>query len=106
MVGASKMITVHSIETIVSDPHIRGGQPIIAGTNLRVSDLVASHIYRGLAPEALAVNFNLVLGQVYAALAFYYQHKAEIDEQMRADAAQAERLLQDIDAQHRLIRIE
>jgi uncharacterized protein (DUF433 family) len=100
------MITVHSIETIVSDPQVRGGQPIIAGTNLRVSDLIASHLYRGLAPEELAVNFKLSLGQVYAALAYYYQHKAEMDMQMREDTAKAEQILNELDAQHRLIRVE
>ena len=100
------MITIHPIDTIVSDPQVRGGQPIIAGTTLRVSDLAASHIYRGLSPDELAVNFALDLGQVHAALAYYYQHKAEIDQQMRDDAAKADRLLTDLDAQKRLIRVE
>ena|SRR5579859_1907271 len=100
------MATVLTIDTIMSDPHIRNGQPVIAGTNVRVSDVVASHISRGLAPEELAVNFGLDLGQVYAALAFYYQHKAEIDQQMRNEAAKANRLLADFDAQKKLIRLE
>jgi len=99
------MITVHPIDTIVSDPQVRGGQPIIAGTTLRVSDVVASHIYRGLSPEELAVNFALDLGQVYAALAYYYQHKAATDAQMQAEADRAARLLADLDAQGRLIRV-
>jgi uncharacterized protein (DUF433 family) len=100
------MVTIHPIDTIISDPQVRGGQPIIDGTTLRVSDLAASHIYRGLSPEELAVNFALDLGKVYAALAYYYQHKAEIDQQMRADAALAERLLAEFEAQKRLIRVE
>ncbi len=100
------MATVHPIDTIVSDPQVRGGQPIIAGTTLRVSDLVASHIYRGLSAEELAVNFAIGLGQVYAALAYYYLHKAEIDQQMRADASRADQLLAGFDAKKRLIRVE
>jgi len=40
------MATVHPIDTIISDPQVRSGQPIIVGTALRVSDLIASHIYR------------------------------------------------------------
>ena len=100
------MVTVLPIDTIVSDPQVRGGQPIIVGSTLRVSDLIASHIYRGLSPEELAVNFAIDLGQVYAALAYYYQHKTEIDEQMHVDAAKADRLLADFDAQKRLIRLE
>lgn len=100
------MATVHSIETIISDPKIRSGQPVIAGTNLRVSDVVASHIYRGLVAEELAANFGLNLGQVYAALAFYYQNRAEIDQQMRDEAANADRLLADFASQKKLIRLE
>jgi uncharacterized protein (DUF433 family) len=100
------MVTIHPIDTIISDPQVRGGQPIIDGTTLRVSDLVASHIYRGLSPQELAANFALDLGKVYAALAYYYQHKAEIDQQMRADAALAERLLAEFEAPKRLIRVE
>lgn len=99
------MAIIHTIDTIVSDPQVRGGQPVITGTSLRVSDVAASHIYRGLSPEELAVNFGLDLGQVYAALAFYYQHKAEIDQQMRDEATKADRLLADFDAQKKLIRL-
>src|SRR5688500_249235 len=95
-----------TIEIIVSDPNVKGGQPMIAGRNLRVIDLVASHIYRGLSPEELAVNFALDLGQVYAALAYYYQHKAEIDERMREEARKAETWLKTFEAQGKLIRIE
>src|SRR5574341_232700 len=98
------MTTIHAIETIISDPDIRGGQPIIAGTTIRVADLVASHIYRGQSPEELAANFALNLGQVHAALAYYYQHKSEIDARMRQDAENAEGLLKELDRQGKLIR--
>ena len=100
------MTTIHPIDTIVSDPGNRGGQPMIAGTSIRVIDVVASHIYRGLPPEELATNFALDMGQVYAALAYYYQHKPEMDSRMRNDAAVAERLLADFEAKGKLIRVE
>ncbi|MBK8023411.1 MAG: DUF433 domain-containing protein [Chloroflexi bacterium] len=35
--------TVLSIDLIVSDPRIRGGRPILAGTSLRVQDVAAHH---------------------------------------------------------------
>ena len=100
------MAIVHPIDTIVSDPNIRDGQHLIAGTQIRVTDIVASHLYRGLSPDALAVNFTLNLGQVYAALAYYYQHKADIDAQMRANAEQAEQLREQLDAQGKLTRLD
>ncbi len=100
------MVTVHPIESIVSDPAIRSGQPLVAGTQIRVTDIAASHLYRGLTADELAVNFNLNLGQVYAALAYYYQHKASLDTQMRADAAKAKGYLRQLDEQGKLHRID
>lgn len=100
------MVTVLSIDTIVSDTAIRDGQPIIAGTQVRVSDLVAGHLYRGHSPEALAVNYKLSLGQVYAALAYYYQHKGEIDDLLQQEARRADTYLNKLEQDGRLIRVE
>ncbi|MCQ3932230.1 MAG: hypothetical protein DPW16_17410 [Chloroflexi bacterium] len=97
--------TTLPIDTIISDPAIREGQPIIKGTNLRVITLISSHLYRGLSPEELATNFALDLGQVYAALAYYYQHKAEIDTEIRLDAVKAESLLAELEQQGKLIHL-
>ena len=94
------------VDMIVSDPNMRGGRPVISGTSIRVVDVVASHIYRGQSPDELAVHFALDLGQVYAALAYYYQHKADMDAQMKADAQEAEKLLSTFEAQGKLIRVE
>lgn len=98
--------TVLSIDNIISDPQIRGGRPVIAGSNVRVSDVVASHIYRGQSPEEIAVNFKLTLGEAHAALAYYYMHKSDIDQELRDNAAQATRLLNEYDAAGKLIRYE
>ena len=92
-------VTILSIDTIVSNPNIRNGQPIIAGTTLRVTDVVASHLYRGHTPEDLAIQFKLTLAQVHAALAYYYLHKNELDTQIRQDAAEADILLAELDEQ-------
>lgn len=100
------MTTIHSIATIVSDEETHGGQPIIAGTRIRVTDVVASHLYRGHSPDELAVNFSLNLGQVYAALAYYYQHKTEIDALIQTEADRANVYLEKLVKNDRLIRIE
>ncbi len=100
------MTVIHAIETIISDPEIRNGQPVIAGTSVRVKDIAASHIYRGLSAEELAANFMLDMGQVHAALAYYYQHKVELDEQMRADAKKAETMIERLAEQGKLLRLE
>ncbi|MDQ7024163.1 MAG: DUF433 domain-containing protein [Anaerolineae bacterium] len=97
------MPTIHPIDTIVSDPDISYGQPVIIGSRVRVVDLVASHLYRQLTADELATNFNLDLGQVYAALAYYYQHKTELDATLRSEAQQAKKYLQQLDEQGKLI---
>ncbi len=94
------------IEAIVSDPALRGGQPIIAGTSVRVIDLVAYYHYAGKTPEELAAGFSLSLGQVHVALAYYHLHKDEIDAEMRADAELAEQRLQKLARQGRVIPVE
>ncbi|HEX9670077.1 MAG TPA: DUF433 domain-containing protein [Thermoanaerobaculia bacterium] len=89
------------IESVVSDPAVRGGQPVIAGTTLRVSDLAAYHTLAGLTAEQLSVQFELDLARVHAALSYYYQHKAEIDAEIRANAEEAEVLRHRLAAQGR-----
>ena len=78
------------IESVVSDPEIRGGRPVIAGTTLRVSDLAAYHTLAGLTPDQLAAQFDLDLAEVHGALAYYFRHKAEIDAEIRSNSDQAE----------------
>jgi uncharacterized protein (DUF433 family) len=100
------MVTVHPIETIVSDPNIRGGKPIIAGTGIRVIDIVTGYLYREQGPEELAKNYALNLGQVYAVLAYYYQHQDAVDAEIRADEEEAERLLNELEKKGKLTRFE
>jgi uncharacterized protein (DUF433 family) len=80
-------VTVLSIDTIVSNPKIRSGRPIIAGTTLRVQDIVAGYLYKGYSADDLVMHYpQISLAQVHAALAYYYAHKDEIDAQLEADA--------------------
>ncbi len=57
-----------------------GGQPIIRGTKFPVRSVVAYVLQQGMTPEELVATFpHLTLAQVYDALSYYYDHKAEID---------------------------
>ena len=98
--------TVHAIETIVSDPDIRSGRPIIVGTSIRVQDLVAGHLYKDMTPDDLARNYILDIGQVYAALAWYYQHQPLIDDQMKADEGRVPELLAALDKRGLLLHLD
>lgn len=100
------MAIIHSIDTIISDPDVLDGQPMIAGSQVKVIDVVASHLYRDLLPTELATNFKLNLGQVYATLAYYYQHKPEFDGILRDNAQKSEIYLKQLEEQGKLIRHE
>jgi uncharacterized protein (DUF433 family) len=71
--------TIRSINLISTDPNIRSGRPCIAGTTIEVSVIVIAKIVQGLEPDEIAADYELTLSQVYAALAYYYENKDEID---------------------------
>ena len=83
------MATILSIDLITSDPKVRGGRPCIAGTGLRVLDIAAAKIFHDQTPDDIAAAYAIPLAQVYAALAYYYEHKDEIDADMREQIALA-----------------
>jgi uncharacterized protein (DUF433 family) len=73
---AAKIVFSH----ITKDPKVCGGKACIDGTRITVKDVVCLH-EEGKAPEQMlhAFGTSLTLGQVHAALAYYYDHKEEID---------------------------
>jgi uncharacterized protein (DUF433 family) len=77
------MDTVLAIELIVTNPEVRGGRPVIAGTGITVEDVAIALIYHQQDADGIAEWYNLNLAQVHAALTYYYQHQAEIDANMK-----------------------
>ena len=75
----------HPIEHIVSDPDTCFGKPRIAGTRFSVKDVVAHHLFNRMPVETIAVKWKLPLAGVYAALAYYYDHREEIDKSFADD---------------------
>jgi uncharacterized protein (DUF433 family) len=73
-------------------PGVAGGKPHIAGHRITVQNVVIWHERMGLSADEIAAEYNLTLSEVYAALAYYYDHRAEIDESIRADEAFVEEL--------------
>jgi uncharacterized protein (DUF433 family) len=86
------METTLSIDLITANPKVRGGRPCIAGTGLRVSDVVLAHLFHDQTPDEIAANYAVPLAGVYAALAYYYEHKAEIDADIRRQVTTAREL--------------
>lgn len=71
-------------------PGTRGGRPRIAGTRLAVADIVMLHLRMGKSLEEIAGKYQVTLGDVHAAMAYYYDHRTEIDADMLADEAYGE----------------
>ena len=64
---------------IVTSPKIKGGDPCIEGTRIAVHRVVISAFRLDYSPEEIAEMYDLTLGQVHAALSYYYDHREEID---------------------------
>lgn len=54
--------------------------PIVAGTTMKVIELVTGQIAYGWSPEELHFQHPyLTMSQIYSALAYYWDHKEELD---------------------------
>ena len=67
--------------------------PFIKGTSMKVVELVTSiHAY-GWSPEELHFQYpHLSMSQIYSALAYYWEHKEEIDADMKRRFEYSEKL--------------
>jgi uncharacterized protein (DUF433 family) len=73
-------------------PGVAGGKPRIAGHRIRVQDIAIWHERMGKSPDEIAAEYDLTLGDVHAALAYYFDHRAEIDRFIEEDRTFAEAL--------------
>ena len=74
------------VEHIDVDPAICGGRARIAGTRIRVQDVYAWHELEGVSPDEIVTRFpQLSLADIYASLAYYWDHREEIQRQILED---------------------
>jgi uncharacterized protein (DUF433 family) len=66
-------------------PGIAGGKPRIAGHRITVQNIAIWHERLGLSADEIATEYDLSLADVYAALAYYHDHREEIDRSIRED---------------------
>jgi uncharacterized protein (DUF433 family) len=71
-------------------PSEHGVRPRIAGHRISVRDIVIWHERLGRTPDEIAVEHDLTLADVHAALAYYFDHRADIDRNIEEDRAFAE----------------
>ena len=75
------------ITHIIRDPAILGGKPHIKGHRIAVHH-IAWWYSQGMTAEALAQEYALSPAEVHAALAYYYDHKDQIDRELAQEAAE------------------
>ena len=77
------MVSV-STEQIVITPGTCGGKPRIAGHRIKVQHVALWHLREGLSPEEIVEDHpSITLAEVHAALSYYYDHKEQIDKDIR-----------------------
>ena len=69
------------------------GVPLITGTTMKVVELVTEYTANGWSPEELHFQHPyLTLGQIYSALAYYWDHKDELDQDIERRYQLAEQM--------------
>lgn len=66
------------IAHIIQDPNVLGGKPSIEDHRIAVHHIAWWYL-QGVSAEELARDYGLTLGEIHAALAYYYDHRAGID---------------------------
>lgn len=104
-------ITMNSIAS-VAYPHIsldEQGVPIITGTRTKVVEIVLDHLAHGSDAREIHREFPLLaLGAIHSALAYYYDHQTEMDEDIARRKQKVDAIKTEIDARQgpSLIRLK
>lgn len=84
--------------TTIAPPHIRRddrGAVWIDETNVKVIEVVLDRMAYGWSTEEIHFQHpDLSLAQIHAALAYYYDHQSEMDEEIAGQEDQVRRLRQ------------
>lgn len=81
------MSILTDIKHIVRDDNTLGGKPYIEGHRIAVHH-IAWWYSQGESAEAIVRDYHLTPAEVHAALAYYYDHKDEIDSDIEREAAE------------------
>ncbi|MCP5120437.1 MAG: DUF433 domain-containing protein [bacterium] len=78
-------------DRITKTPGVCGGRACIAGHRIRVLDIAIWHEHQGMTPDEIVSHVpSISLGEVHAALSYYFDHVDEIREEIRAEQVQVE----------------
>ena len=73
-------------ERIVKTPETCGGRARIASHRVRVQDIVIWSEHLGMTPDEIVSHIpSITLADVHSALAYYFDHVEEIQQEIRSD---------------------
>ncbi len=88
------MVSQIPIQHIEETPGITGGKPHIAGHRITVHNIAIWHEHMGRNADEISAEYDLTLADIYAALAYYFDHREEIDHDIRESKMFVEELRQ------------
>lgn len=75
---------------ITITPGLRGGKPHLVGHRITVADVAFWYLEERRAIGEIVADYQLTHALVHAALAYYYDHKMEIDTREQRELAEVE----------------
>jgi uncharacterized protein (DUF433 family) len=86
MRNQERLMSDSANDRITKTPGVCGGSACIAGHRIRVADIVVWHEQRGYSADEIVGFFpGLSLSDVHSALAYYFDHREEIQSDLAAD---------------------
>lgn len=74
-------------------PGVCGGKPRIAGHRIKVQNIVIWHERLGMSPDEIVYHYpSITLASVHAALAYYYDHREQIIQDLEEDETYAKEM--------------
>lgn len=81
-----------TITHVDANPDKCGGRPCVAGTRIRVQDIYVWHELDGQSPDEIAAQFpQLSLADIHGALAYFHDHREEIEADVQAERTAADK---------------
>ena len=90
-----------AIESKIVKDKLMSGSPRIAGTRIRVRDIVEKYIVMEDSPAVIAREFGISISDVHEALSYYYEDTEKIQEEIKKDKEFIEKFRKEL--QHEIL---
>ena len=86
-----------AMESKIVKDKLMSGSPRIAGTRIRIRDIVEKYIVVEDSPPIIAREFDISVSDVHEALSYYYKNQEEIQEEIKKDREFVERFRKEME---------